>query len=136
HDEMIEPFNGVEEALGELRARGFSLGVVSSKMRAGARRGLDAFHMAGMFDVVVAGDDCENHKPHPEPLLRAIEAMNASRDEAVYIGDSRHVIIAGRAARMRRAVAPWGLFPRIELENLRPDYLLDNPKDLLTVFSR
>src|SRR5215831_9546854 len=58
HDEMIEPFNGVEEALGELRARGFSLGVVSSKMRAGVRRGLDAFHMAGMFDVVVAGDDC------------------------------------------------------------------------------
>jgi len=135
HDEMIEPFDGVEETLGELRSRGFSLGVVSSKMRAGVRRGLDAYQMAGMFDVIVAGDDCENHKPHPEPLLRAIGAMNASRNEAIYIGDSTHDIIAGRAARMRTAAATWGPFPRIELENLRPDYLLDNPKDLLTIFT-
>ncbi|MGH9768990.1 MAG: HAD family hydrolase, partial [Blastocatellia bacterium] len=136
HDQMIEPFDGVEETLGELRSRGFSLGVVSSKMRAGLQRGLDAYQMAGMFDVIVAGDDCENHKPHPEPLLRAIGAMNASRNEAVYVGDSTHDIIAGRAARMRTAAATWGPFPRIELENLRPDYLLNSPRDLLTVFTR
>jgi len=136
HDEMIEPFDGVEETLGELRSRGFRLGIVSSKMRAGVRRGLDAYQMAGMFDVIVAGDDCENHKPHPEPLLRAIGAMNAPRTEALYIGDSTHDIIAGRAARMRTAAAAWGPFPRIELENLRPDYLLDDPKDLLTIFRR
>jgi len=136
HDEMIEPFDGVEETLGELRSRGFRLGVVSSKMRAGVRRGLDAYQMAGMFDVIVAGDDCENHKPHPEPLLRAIGAMNAPQTEAIYIGDSTHDIIAGRAARLRTAAAAWGPFPRVELENLRPDYLLDHPKDLLTIFRR
>ncbi|MGE0130841.1 MAG: HAD-IA family hydrolase [Blastocatellales bacterium] len=135
HDEMIEPVDGIEETLGELRSRGFRLGVVSSKMRAGVRRGLGIYQMAGMFDVIIAGDDCENHKPHPEPLLRAIEAMNASHDEAIYIGDSVHDIIAGRAAMMKTAAAIWGPFPRRELEELQPDYALDHPKDLLTIFN-
>ncbi len=136
HDEMIEPFDGVEETLSELRTRGFRLGVVSSKMRAGVRRGLDIYQMAGMFDVIVAGDDCENHKPHPEPLLRAIETMEASRDEAIYIGDSTHDIAAGRSARMLTAAATWGPFPRTDLEDLQPDFLLDHPKDLLAIFNR
>ena len=136
HDEMIRPFDGVDDTLRELRARRFKLGVVSSKMRAGLERGLNIYHMAELFDVIVAGDDCENHKPHPEPLLRAIEKAPASRSEAIYIGDSTHDIVAGRAARVMTAAATWGPFPRAELEELRPDLLFNHPKDLLIVFSR
>ena len=80
HDRMIEPFDGVEETLGELKSREFGMGVVSSKMRAGLLRGLNFFQMTGLFDVIIAGDDCENHKPHPEPLLRAIEMVGATRE--------------------------------------------------------
>jgi pyrophosphatase PpaX len=136
HDEMIEPFDGVEETLGELKSREFGLGVVSSKMRAGLLRGLNFFQMSGLFDVIIAGDDCENHKPHPEPLLRAIGMMGAEPRETAYIGDSVYDIIAGRAARVRTAAAMWGPFPRTELESLHPDYLLDDPRDMLAVFSR
>ncbi|HKQ72314.1 MAG TPA: HAD-IA family hydrolase [Blastocatellia bacterium] len=136
HDEMIEPFDGVEETLVELKSREFRLGVVSSKMRAGLFRGLNYYRMTGLFDVIIAGDDCENHKPHPEPLLRAIAMAGAAARETAYIGDSAHDIVAGRAARVRTAAAAWGPFPRTELESLQPDYLLDDPKDLLKIFSR
>ncbi len=136
HDEMIRPFDGVDETLRELSARRFKLGVVSSKMRAGLERGLNIYQMAELFDVIIAGDDCENHKPHPEPLLRAIETVNASQSETIYIGDSTHDIVAGRAARIMTAAATWGPFPRAELEDLRPDLLFNHPKELLTVFSR
>ncbi len=136
HDEMIRPFDGVDEVLRELKDRRLTLGVVSSKMRAGLFRGLNFFQMAEMFDVIIAGDDCENHKPHPEPLLRAIERVGASGHETVYIGDSTHDIVAGRAAEVWTAAATWGPFPRRELEELHPDYLLDQPKDLLAIFSR
>src|SRR5262245_2006225 len=136
HDEMIEPFEGVDETLIELKSRKFGLGVVSSKMRNGLLRGLNHFQMTELFDVIIAGDDCENHKPHPEPLLRAIERVGAERRRTAYIGDSSHDIIAGRAARVRTAAATWGPFPRTELESLHPDYLLDEPRDLLAIFSR
>ena len=89
--------------------------------------------MADIFQVIIAGDDCENHKPHPEPLLRALDATKTPQNEAIYVGDSTHDILAGRAARVRTAAASWGPFPRIELESLRPDYLLIQPADLLTI---
>ncbi len=136
HDEMIEPIPGVEEALGELKSRKFAMGVVSSKMRAGLSRGLNIYQLTRLFDVIIAGDDCENHKPHPEPVLRAIERVGAAPGETVYVGDSPHDIVAGRAAGVRTAAAMWGPFPRIELESLRPDYVLDDPGELLTTFSR
>src|SRR5207249_640032 len=40
HDELVRPYDGVVEAVLALRARGKTLGLVTSKMRSGAIRGL------------------------------------------------------------------------------------------------
>ena len=90
--------------------------------------------MTKYFDLLVTADDVTNHKPHPEPLLRALERFAATPAEAIYVGDSTHDIVAGRAANIITAAAAWGPFPRIELEELQPDYLLDEPGDLLKLF--
>jgi pyrophosphatase PpaX len=136
HDDMIEPVEGVEEMLRELKDRRLRLGLVSSKMRQGLDRGLNIFRLAEMFDVIVAGDDCENHKPHPEPLLRAIAKAEVSHREAIYVGDSPHDIAAGFAARMLTAAVAWGPFPRTDLERMEPDLFLDRPQDLTAIFNR
>ena len=131
HDEAIEAFAGMDEALRELKARDYRLGIVSSKMRFGVERGLNIFAMAECFDVIIAADDVTNHKPHPEPLLKALEHFDAAPHEAVYVGDSIHDIAAGRAAEIATVAAAWGPFPRTELEALKPDYLFDEPQELL-----
>ncbi len=136
HDEAIEPFAGIDDALQELKARDYRLGIVSSKMRFGVERGLNVFAMAELFDVIIAADDVTNHKPHPEPLLKALEKFDAQPHEAVYVGDSIHDIAAGRAAQIVTAAAAWGPFPRTELEALQPDHMLDEPRELLTLVAR
>lgn len=135
HDDLIEAFAGIDEVLRELKARGYGLGIVSSKMRFGVERGLNRFAMAEWFDVIITADDVANHKPHPEPLLRALEQFDAAPHEAVYVGDSIHDIAAGRAANIATVAAAWGPFPRTELEELKPDYLLDEPSQLLKIFT-
>jgi pyrophosphatase PpaX len=136
HDEAIEPFAGIDDALQELKARNYRLGIVSSKMRFGVDRGLNVFAMAELFDVIIAADDVANHKPHPEPLLKALEKFDALPHEAIYVGDSIHDIAAGRAAQIATAAAAWGPFPRTELEELKPDYLLDEPRELLNFLKK
>jgi pyrophosphatase PpaX len=89
--------------------------------------------MDGLFEVIIGAEDVDNHKPHPEPLQKAMEKLGVSPPETIYVGDSVHDIVAGRAAQLRTAAATWGPFPRIELESLQPDYLLDEPKELLTI---
>lgn len=135
HDEMIEPFDGVVEALEALRAMEIPFGIVSSKLRAGVERGLRHFAMDGYFAMIIAAEDVTNHKPHPEPLLRAAEQLGISPRETVFIGDSIHDIAAGQAAGTVTAAAAWGPFPRAELERLGPDYLLHHPRELPSIFT-
>ncbi len=131
HDEMIEAVAGMAETLPVLKARGWRLGIVTSKKRVGLERGLRLFEMAELFDVTISAEDSQIHKPRPEPLWLAMQQLAANADETLYVGDSTHDLVAGRAAGVRTAAAAWGPFPRAELEQLQPDYLLERPEELL-----
>lgn len=130
HDEMIESFAGMTETLQELKRCGCQLGVVTSKKRYGAERGMRLCGMQEFFDLSVCAEDTRNNKPHPEPLLHAMKHLAADPGETIYVGDSTHDMIAGRAAQIAVAAATWGPFTQAELAVHQPDYLLQSPADL------
>ena len=39
-------------------------------------------------EIEETADDVENHKPHPEPILKALGELNVPPANAVFIGDS------------------------------------------------
>jgi pyrophosphatase PpaX len=130
HDELVRPYEGVVEAVRALKRRGRPLGLVTSKMRSGAMRGLVRASLDDAFDVVVGADDVTHPKPDPEPVRLALERLGAPASDAVFVGDSRHDLVAGRAAGVKTAAALWGPFDRSHLEDLAPDYWLERPADL------
>ena len=130
HDELVRPYAGVVAAVQALRRPGRALGLVTSKMRSGALRGLQVAELADAFDVIVGSDDVTHPKPHPEPVLAALARLGAAPETAVFIGDSRHDIECGRAAGVKTAAVLWGPFDRSHLADLAPDYWLERPEDL------
>ena len=134
HDAMAKPFNGVGQVIAELRARGYAIGVVTSKSRELACRGLSLCSLEGMIDESVFLEDTERHKPEPDPISRGLEKLNALPSQAAYVGDSRFDIMAGRAAGVCTIAALWGPAPRHELERERPDFLAKDVEGLLEIF--
>ena len=134
HDAMVCEYPGVRDAVVGLNRRGARLGIVTSKMRAGALRGLGVCRYDGLFEVVVGSDDVERHKPDPEPVLKALELLGVEPPMAVFVGDSPHDMASGRAAGVATAAALWGPFPRASLEPVEPDYWLTTPMDLEALF--
>ena len=130
HDELVRPYDGVVEAVLALRDRGKTLGLVTSKMRSGALRGLRVAGLEDAFRVIVGADEVVHPKPHPEPVLMALERLGAPAAGAVFVGDSRHDVECGRAAGVKTAAVLWGPFDRADLEDLEPDYWLERPADL------
>src|SRR5207249_5736399 len=130
HDELVRPYAGVVEAVLALRDRGKSLGLVTSKMRSGALRGLRVAGLEDAFRVIVGADEVTHPKPHPEPVLMALERLSAPAAGAVFVGDSRHDLECGRAAGVKTAAVLWGPFDRAHLADLEPDYWLETPADL------
>jgi pyrophosphatase PpaX len=136
HDLLTRQFADVPSVLDELRRRGCPLGLVTSKGRAIAERGMRVADIADRFDVAIFQEDTERHKPYPDPLWLALERLGRREcpSEAVYVGDSTHDLVAGRAAGVRTAAALWGPFPRESLTALEPDYLLSSIRDVLGLY--
>ena len=129
HDEMIREFPGVEEALRELSECGYRMGIVTSKSRPVAQRGLDHFGLGELFEVLVGYEDTEIHKPEPCPVLEAASRLGVSAVRCLYCGDSPHDMAAGIAAGAVTAAAKWGPFAERVLEP-GPDYALETLADL------
>jgi pyrophosphatase PpaX len=133
HDRMVTVYPGVVEVVARLKAAGIATGLVTSKNRSGAVRGLTLAKLESLMDVLVCADEVTNPKPHPEPVETAVRLLGAERVATVYVGDSIHDMQSGRAAGVRTAAALWGPFGRGHLEGAGPDYWLERPNDVLAM---
>lgn len=79
----------------------YRLSIVTGRIKIGVEDVFSAKEIKHLFDVVVTFEDYKNPKPHPEPLLVALNRLGLSPDEAIYIGDSETDIEAAKAAGMK-----------------------------------
>ena len=122
-------FDGVLDVLARLNAEGRRLGIVSAKRRPTIERVLLSAGMGEYFDAVVGSDDTERHKPEPEPILKALELLDAVPTEAAYVGDSPFDVAAARAAGVYAVAVGWGGIHRVE----DADAFVETPEELLGV---
>ena len=133
HDAMVRAFPGIPELLDTLSARGVRMAVVTSKLEPSARRSLDFLGLTRHFELVVGLEATGRHKPDPAPVLHAIERLGARPEEAAFVGDSPHDVVAGNAAGVATVAALWGPFSREELARAGPKAWAEAPGELLQV---
>ena len=131
--ELIQSYTGMEELLDRLVATERPLAIVTSKARHVVDVALDVLPVRDYFDVIVTTDDTETHKPDPEPVFFALDALGATPDEAVMIGDAPFDLRAGQAAGCRRIGVTWGFFDRDTLAEEQPDAIVDHIDELATL---
>lgn len=136
HDRMVTVYPGVVDAIREIKAAGIQTGLVTSKNRQGAVKGLTLVGLEALMDVLVCADEVTNYKPHPEPVEKAVALLGADPRTTVYVGDSIHDMHSGRAAGVKTAAALWGPFGRNHLESAAPDFWLETPGDLVSLMVR
>jgi len=133
HDRMVTVYPGIVEAVQSIRSAGIRTGLVTSKNRQGALRGLRLAKLETMMDVLVCADEVQNPKPHPEQVEKAVKLLGGITRETIYVGDSIHDMQSGRAAGVLTAAALWGPFGRSHLNGAAPDFWLEEPEDLRTL---
>lgn len=83
---LTKPYPGVVEELQTLKRCNHRLGLCTNKPMAPTKTVLEHLDLDRFFDTIVAGDSLSQRKPHPAPLLLAIEQLGEG--PAVYVGDS------------------------------------------------
>jgi len=130
HDRLVRCYDDVVDTVKWLRERGHSMGIVTSKGEYLAMRGLAHVGLARYMDTIVGADSSTRHKPDPEPVRIALHRLGCPPDNALFIGDSVHDVIAGNAAGVTTVAALWGAFRRPELEPGQPSHWLERISDL------
>ena len=123
--------SGVLDVLERLHSEGRRLGIVTAKRRATVELAFAVCPLERFFEVVVGSGDTERHKPHPAPILCALERLGADPRRAAYVGDAPFDVEAAKAAGVGAVAVTWGrIHSRERLERAVPDALVDTPDEL------
>jgi pyrophosphatase PpaX len=123
---------GMDDVLAQLKHEGRRLGIVTAKRQETVALAFDHVPLEHLFDVVVGSDDTERHKPHPDPLLYALDRLDADADDAVYVGDSPFDVRAAKAAGVHAIAVTWGGIHSAErLAAEEPDAIVQTTEELV-----
>jgi pyrophosphatase PpaX len=133
HDDLVA-FEGIEGVLERLKSERRRLGIVTAKRRRTVDLAFSLLPLERYFDTVVTAEQTKQHKPHPEPVLAALERLGSSPDEAAFVGDSPFDMGAGKAAGVFTVAVSWGKIHPVErLVEAGADAIVHTPEELLDV---
>ena len=130
---MIGLFPGIEAVLEQLRRSGRRLAVVTNKGTKPARRDLRDHDLEQVFEVMVGREEVQYAKPHPEPVLTALQMLDepvTAAKEAIMLGDTPWDMMAGRAAGTMTGGVLWGPDPEALRACEAADVLFRHPAEL------
>jgi pyrophosphatase PpaX len=136
HDRLIRCYDDVVDTVKLLHGRGHDLAIVTSKSDALAMRGLVHVGLARYMDTIIGCDSSKRHKPHPEPVRLALHRLDCRPEDAIFVGDSVHDLLAGNAAGVRTVGALWGAFSRADLEPGNPSDWAERMSDVVSLVDR
>src|SRR5699024_4285605 len=122
HDQYVTAFPHVKKTHRRLRAQKIPIGIVTTKKRKRVETGTKATGLDSCFTTIITLDDVEHTKPDPEPVLKAISALDADPPTTLMIGDNYHDIEAGRRAGVQTAGVAWSLKGEDVLRTYEPTY--------------
>ncbi len=121
-------YHGVRELLSALNERDVPVCIVTSSPRSYCERVLQHFDITCASSVCY--HDTRQHKPHPAPILLALQRLGVHAERAVSIGDEPRDIVASRAADVTAIAALWGASDPSTLLATEPDAAFETPGEL------
>lgn len=133
HDELVKPFANVVEVLKKLHENGIQIGVVTTKMRMTTERGLKYVGIYDYIDAIVTIDDVTHPKPHPEPVIKAMEQLGADPAATLMVGDSTVDMESAVAAGTIAVGVAWSLKGAQVLSDAGAAHIIDDMLDLYSL---
>jgi phosphoglycolate phosphatase len=127
---QVEPYDYVEWALNELKAKDIRIAVFSNKPHASAVSVVETIFGKGLFDHIQGQTDRIPIKPDPTGVYEILKEFGADKSECLYFGDTNTDMMTGHNAGVTTVGVTWGFRPRAELEEYNADIIIDSAREI------
>lgn len=128
-EDTTAPYDGVNELIEKLSARGIKTAVVSNKLDAGVK-GLCEKYFPGLTCAFGVNNESER-KPSPANVFKALSKLKVEKSEALYVGDSEVDVQTAQNAGLEMAGVTWGYRSRETLVSSGANHIVEKPEKLL-----
>lgn len=128
-EKELKAYSGALQVITYLKKKGCKIGVVTSKIRRLATEHLTKVQLFEQIDGLIGYEDVINHKPNPEPILKALELFGVEGEAAIYIGDHENDIVAAKKAGILSCAVTYS-YRLKEMLDHQPDFVIDELKHL------
>lgn len=133
----VELYPDAIEVLESLHGNGNKLALITTSPRINVMHLLEKYDLIKYFDAIITHDEVEHHKPHPEPLEKALSALGGTKELAVMIGDSDKDLGAANNFGIDSILFfpdEHRKFYDVEkLKQLHPTYVIDDFREVLKI---
>lgn len=123
-------YPGMKEILDYLKNNNFPLGIFTGKGKEATMITLNKLGIDNYFDLIVTGDDVNNHKPSSEGIIKFVNHFGLKPEKVLMIGDSVSDVIASNEAGAKIASALWDSYGIEEVKTLKSDYYFHSVEEL------
>jgi HAD superfamily hydrolase (TIGR01549 family) len=123
-------YPGIKEILEFLKSKNYPLGIFTGKGRQASMITLKFLEVDHFFDLIVTGDDVQNHKPSSEGIQKFVNHFNLSPEKVLMIGDSVSDVKASKDAGIKIASVLWDSYGHREVKSMGSDYYFLSVEEL------
>lgn len=135
--DLTKPYLYINEVLSKLKTEGWLLAVASNKYQAAAELIVNHY-FPSVFDLIYGERENVPRKPNPAIVENIISELQVDKptDMVFYIGDSDVDILTARNASLSCVACSWGFCDRSVLQELNPEYIIDNPQQIIEILCK
>ncbi len=126
------PYNGIMELLLDLYRYNYKIAIVSNKFDAAVKE-LARTYFGNLVQVAIGETSEIKRKPAPDSIYTAVKELGSDLSSTVLVGDSETDVRTAKNAGIPCIGVTWGFRCREVLRSEGADYLIDTPKELLTL---
>ncbi len=126
------PYNGIMELLLDLNRFNYKIAIVSNKYDSAVKE-LSKTYFGNLIPVAIGETIDIKRKPAPDSIFTAIKELGSDLDTTVLVGDSETDVQTAKNAGIPCIGVTWGFRNREVLRREGADYLIDTPRELLTL---
>ncbi|ODP26043.1 Phosphoglycolate phosphatase [Paenibacillus nuruki] len=133
HKDRIYLFPYMAQIIKSLSDQKKKMAILTGKDRIRTFEILKMYNIMNYFEEVVTSDDITYSKPDPEGIEKILKKLNGNISSTIMIGDGLFDIQCAKNANISSAFVCWGTGEKKIIETLAPDFIFNNPSELIQV---